>query len=234
MAPSPTPTPAALLPSASIACAHPAAPSPTQGSEAGHDDMYTEPQSMPIRVNSGVHRAASSSMQASEVAEGHDDRSMEPQSVVVRAASGTHPIRSTMPLKAKGPGKAPQIAGTEASPYIQVNSKRWYRSGSRQYYWYQSQGEGDMEYPAPIPLGVRVAAGTLFLHINKSTGHTSSWLREEEDGGRWVTVQPGDRYEFDHGTYVYTFHRSTPSWVTVESMRKKRYYKTKTTTPSQT
>jgi hypothetical protein len=55
-----------------------------------------------------------------------------------------------------------------------------------------------------------------------------SWLRSSsEEDQVWKPLHEGDEHVLNHGTYTYSSNRFTPSWATAESIRKKKYTKTK-------
>ncbi|KAJ2936874.1 hypothetical protein H1R20_g219, partial [Candolleomyces eurysporus] len=168
-------------------------------------------------LGAGGHRSTEKAVEAGDVPVRSSSSNQKEPDTHVSAPGG-----SSKDLNAHiGMGKIPKFL---THPVVR---KFKGASSGHTYVWYPSEGEFDLEYPPPIPRGATgvIPAGAIFRHINTRSGHIQRWVREQSqnDGQRWAELNEGDSYAFDHGTYVLSHNRTAPSWVTPESLRKKRY-----------
>ncbi|RXW12849.1 hypothetical protein EST38_g13006 [Candolleomyces aberdarensis] len=168
-------------------------------------------------LGAGGHRSAEKAVEAGDVPVRSSSSNQKEPDTHVSAPGG-----SSKNLNAHiGMGKIPKFL---THPVVR---KFKGASSGHTYVWYPSEGEFNLEYPPPIPRGATgvIPAGAIFRHINTRSGHIQRWVREhsQNDGQRWAELNEGDSYAFEHGTYVLSHNRTAPSWVTPESLRKKRY-----------
>ncbi|KAJ3520931.1 hypothetical protein NMY22_g12526 [Coprinellus aureogranulatus] len=93
------------------------------------------------------------------------------------------------------------------------------------YAYYFTFGDRFLGSPPPIPEGVHVAIGSVFILKKWSSDAypkvLQSWLRVAGAGReRWLPLRPGQAYNFPHGEYIYSIDRSSPSWATRQSKKK--------------
>ncbi|KAJ2912145.1 hypothetical protein MD484_g8272, partial [Candolleomyces efflorescens] len=141
------------------------------------------------------------------------------------ATTATPPATSAQRARSTSPAKAPS-----KHIYADPTLKRFSGRGRDQsYHWYRLKSDEHLEYPPAIPAGVDIPDGAMFLHVNTETNCMKSWLRKSIQGQdcTWLALHEGDEHVFEHGTYIYSTNRFTPSWATAESIRKKKYTKSR-------
>ncbi|KAJ3507009.1 hypothetical protein NMY22_g17067 [Coprinellus aureogranulatus] len=174
-----------------------------------------------------------------------------PMSSNLSSRGSATPSMSPYPLTPRQPRNTKQGLQVKArEPYSHPVDKHFRGSQSHiKYMYYFTFGDRLLKTPPPIPHGVQIPIGSVFVlkkqakdSIKKQAGDSSkkragdsskkrggdstpkvlqSWLRVAEAGReKWIPLQVQHEYRFPHGDYVYSIDKSTPSWATARSKQK--------------
>ncbi|KAF8058555.1 hypothetical protein FPV67DRAFT_1676128 [Lyophyllum atratum] len=143
----------------------------------------------------------------------------------VRAQSRASPYPK-MVYQAKLPLDEPPLP----SIYVPENlrERKMYRGDGKTRY-YASKSGTKIEMPPPVPAGVEVMHGTLYLHeANTRTGELDcrqAWVRKvSAEGVAWNPITSGDRFNFTEAdTFFLSISTSgIPAWVMPKTILRQR------------